>query len=109
MIERIDFNFLKKLKKEDDKLGSIKRIEKILTALGYDGRSITATLAGVYDLRLADAHLPSNDKITDSMKLVRVDFEQLKLNSGKRLIENINESLIQIRDAFAQGDLTKLK
>jgi hypothetical protein len=108
LIERIDMDFLKKIKKEDEKLGTLKRLEKILTALSYDGRSIVGVLVGVYELRLADAHLPSTDKIMESMKLVGVDYEDLKFNSGKRLIENVNTSLIQIKEAFDKGDFTKV-
>jgi hypothetical protein len=108
LIERIDMDFLKRLKKEDEKLGTLKRLENILTALGYDGRKITGVLVGVYELRLADAHLPSTDKITDAMKLVGVDYEELRFNSGKRLIENINVSLAHIKEAFDKGDFTKV-
>jgi hypothetical protein len=109
LIERIDFDSLKKLKKEDDKkLGSLKRLENILTTLGADGRKIMTVLAGVYDLRTADAHLPSTDSIQSSMKLVGVDYEETKLNSGKKLIENINDSLAAIREIFDRGDLTRL-
>lgn len=108
LIERIDMDVLKKLKKEDDKLGTLKRLENILTALGYDGRKIMGVLVGVYELRIADAHLPSTDKITESMQLVGVDYEEMKLNSGKKLIENINSSLTQIKEAFDKGDFTKV-
>jgi hypothetical protein len=101
-------DFLKKLKKEDEKLGTLKRLEKILTALGYDGRKIMGVLVGIYELRLADAHLPSTDTITDSMKLVGVNYEDMKLNSGKKLIENVNTSLAQIKEAFDKGNFTKV-
>jgi hypothetical protein len=65
-------------------------------------------LVGVYDLRIADAHLPSTDKITESMKLVSVNYEEMKFNSGKKLIENINTSLAQIKESFDKGDFTKV-
>lgn len=109
LIERIDFDFLKTLKKEDEKIGSLKRVERILTALGYDGRAIMGALAGVYDLRIADAHLPSNASINDSLKLVGVDYEQLKFKAGFVLLQNVNISLEQIKSAFEQGDMSKLK
>ncbi len=109
LIERIDMEVLKKLKKEDEKLGTLRRLENILTALGHDGRKVMGVLVGVYDLRIADAHLPSTDKITESMELVGINYEDLKLNSGKRLIENINRSLAQIREAFDKGDFAKVK
>jgi len=109
LIERIDIDTLKKLKKEDDqKLGSIKRLENILTTLGADGRAIMKVPAGIYDLRIADAHLPSTDSVEKAMKLVDVDYEENKLNSGKKVIENINDSLVQIEEVFDNGDLTRL-
>jgi hypothetical protein len=108
LIERIDMDFLKKLKKEDEKLGTLKRLENILTALGYDGRKMMGVLVGVYDLRLADAHLPSTDKIAESMKLVGIDYEEMKLTSGKKLLENINISLAHIKEAFENGDFKKI-
>lgn len=108
LIERIDIDFLKTLKKEDDKLGSLKRVEKILTGLGYDGRAIMGVLVGVYELRLADAHLPSTDNIKDAMALVGIDYEALRLHSGKKLIQNVNASLVQIKEALDKGDFTKL-
>jgi hypothetical protein len=108
LIERIDMDLLKRLKNEDAKLGTLKRLENILTALGYDGRQMMGVLVGVYDLRLADAHLPSTDKVTDAMKLVGVDYEKAKLYSGKQLIENINVSLAQIKEAFDKGDFSKV-
>jgi hypothetical protein len=109
LIERIDIDSLKKLKKEENtNLGSLRRIENILTTLGADGRTIMKVPAGVYDLRIADAHLSSTDSIQGSMKLVGVDYEETKLHSGKKLIENINGSLAQIREVFDNGDLTKL-
>jgi hypothetical protein len=109
LIERIDMDVLKKLKKDDEKLRTLKRLENILTALGYEGRKIMGVLVGVYDLRIADAHLPSTDKITESMKLVGIDYEEMKLNSGKQLIENTNVSLARIKEAFEEGDFSKIR
>jgi hypothetical protein len=108
LIERINMDFLKTLKKEKDNLGTLKRIENILIALGYDGRKIMGVLVGVYDLRLTDAHLPSEEKTRDAMILVEVDYSEMGLNAGKQLIKNVNNSLIQIGNAFYKGDFTKL-
>lgn len=108
LIERINRDSLKAVKKEDNKLGELKRLENILSALGYDGRKIMGVLAGVYDLRLADAHLPSDEKTEVAMKLVAVDFTTMKLNSGKELIKNINASLTKIKEAFENGDFSKI-
>jgi hypothetical protein len=108
-IERIDMDLLKRLKKEDDKIGSLKRLERILTALGNDGRQMTAILAGVYDLRIADAHLPSDSKIAESMSLVGVDYSEMNVLSGKRLIRNVSGALAHIAYAFATGDWARIK
>jgi hypothetical protein len=109
LIERIDIDLLKKLKAEPEaNLGSLKRLARILTALGYDGRKMLTVLAGVYDLRLADAHLPSNDDIEHAMGLVGIDYDQLRLNAGKQLIENVNVALANIVSALLNGDYTKL-
>ena len=109
LIERIDMDFLKTLKKEKDNLGTLKRLENILTALGYDGREIMGALFGVYDLRLTDAHLPSKEKTEDAMKRVGVDYDEMGFNSGKELINNVNNSLIEIGRAFYNGDFTKIQ
>jgi hypothetical protein len=108
LIERIDMDLLKSIKKEDEKLGTIKRIEKILSALGYDGRKITGVLVGVYELRLADAHLPSTDQIRDALQLVGIDYEEMKVHAGKQLLEKINDSLVQIKEALENGDFSKI-
>ncbi len=108
LIERIDTDFLKTLKKEMNNLGTLKRLENILSALDYDGRKIMGVLVGVYDLRLTDAHLPSAEKTNGAMTLVGVDYDKEGLNSGKELIKHINYSLIAIGHAFYYGDFSKL-
>ncbi len=109
LIERIDMDFLKTLKKEINKeTGTLKRLEHILVDLGYDGRNIMGVLVGVYDLRLTDAHLPSAEKTKVAMTLVGVDYDKEGLNSGKELIKNINYSLAAIGHAFYHGDFSKL-
>ena len=109
LIERIDEDLLKELKNETDKnVRSLKRLERILLALGHDGTRLLGILVGVYDLRHADAHLPSSSKIKDAMVLARIDYDELRFNAGKRLLQNINATLIQIKDALETSDLTKL-
>ncbi len=44
---------------KEKKLGQIKRLAMWLDSLGFDGRKTTAALAGVYDLRIGDAHFAS--------------------------------------------------
>lgn len=109
LIERIDVDLLKEVRTEiEPKLGSLKRLERILTAFGYEGRKQLRVWAGVYDLRLADAHLPSSTDIQNAMSLVEIDYEDLKLKAGMRLLQNVNNATGQIIAALRNGDLTKL-
>jgi hypothetical protein len=64
--ERIDVDALNQQidpanagKAKTQKLGQIKRLALWLDALGVDGRRVTAPLAGIYELRIADAHAAS--------------------------------------------------
>jgi hypothetical protein len=109
LIERIDVDLLKEVRTEiEPKLGSLKRLERILKAYGYEGRKQLRVWAGVYDLRLADAHLPSSTDIQNAMSLVEIDYEDLKLKAGMRLLQNVNNATGQIIAALRNGDLTKL-
>jgi hypothetical protein len=109
LIERIDIDLLKEVRTETEpKLGSLKRLERILTAFGYEGRKQLRVWAGVYDLRLADAHLPSSTDIQNAMSLVGIEYEDLKLKAGMRLLQNVNTATGQIIEALRNGDSTKL-
>ncbi len=73
IIERIDVNLLKVIDPiADSKLGSIKRLEHFLNSKGFSGRKITAPLVGAYELRMADAHLPSRE-LSNSLHLLGID------------------------------------
>ncbi len=87
--ERIDTDLLKELDPEvDQNLGSIKRLEYFLTSKGLNGRRLTAPLVGAYELRVGDAHLPS-ENIKDSMALLGLqnisDYQQM----AKEAIRNV--------------------
>lgn len=72
IIERIDEDLLKMVDPTaDKKLRSIKRLEHFLTSKGFNGQKITAPLVGAYELRLGDAHLPS-EEITESLSLLGI-------------------------------------
>jgi len=107
LIERIDIDLLKKIKTETDSLGSLKRLQHILTALGFDGRKLMGVFVGVYELRLADAHLPSSTDIEDAMALVGVDYDVEELGAGKLLLQNLNNALADLKNALETGDVTK--
>lgn len=57
-----------------EKWGSLKSLEKVLASLdpAVDARKLMSPLAGVYDLRLGDAHLPS-EKVEEAFALVGID------------------------------------
>jgi len=55
--EKIDPTNAKRSK--DQKLGQIKRLALWLDTTGLNGRKTTTALAGVYDLRIGDAHITS--------------------------------------------------
>jgi hypothetical protein len=71
-VEQLDLPLLKELvRTKDEKLGSIKRLERFICSLGDDGRKLTAPLVGINELRQGDAHLPSED-IRDSLQLLGI-------------------------------------
>jgi hypothetical protein len=67
--EKIDPTNAKKSKEK--KLGQIKRLALWLDTSGLDGRKATAPLAGVYDLRIADAHIASTST-RDALALLHI-------------------------------------
>jgi len=79
--ERIDVRLLQEQDPAaDKKLRPIKRLDHFLTSKGFDGRRITASLVGANELRIGDAHLPS-EEICDSLSLLGVrqtgDYQQM--------------------------------
>ena len=80
-----------------EKWGSLKSLEKVL-ALNIsadDARAMLRALAGIYDLRLADAHLPS-DKTLDAIKLVGLDEAVPFVHQGYQLLDAAVSSLYRI-------------
>ncbi|HZL59176.1 MAG TPA: hypothetical protein VFC38_05705 [Stellaceae bacterium] len=76
---------------------SIKSLEKYLATIvsPENARRVTGALAGAYDLRLADAHLPP-EELSHAYKLVRVDPEAPLLDQGFWLIASVVSALIEI-------------
>lgn len=60
-------------------------------------RKITAPLVGVYELRHADAHLPSS-KISEAYDLVGIDSNQLHIFQALCLLKIVTTSLWTISD-----------
>ena len=67
--------------------GSLKSLEKVLATKidPADARKMLGPLVGVYELRLADAHLPS-DAVDDAMRLIGVDDSSPFVMQGYQLI-----------------------
>ena len=57
-------------------------------------------LVGIYELRLADAHLSSDD-LKDALKLVGIDEKDNFPSMGKRMIQSASEALLNIAQAIA--------
>ncbi len=79
------------------KLGSIKSLERLLATKiePVTARKMLGPLAGIYDLRLADAHL-SGANIKDSLALVGIDDSAPFICQGYQLLHACVTTLIQI-------------
>ncbi len=87
---------------EGQKRGSLKSLESALGTVinPSDAAFIMAPLFGTYDLRLADAHLPSSD-IADAFERVNAERAAPWVHQGTRLLHAVVSSLTQIGSAFA--------
>lgn len=77
--------------------GSLKTLENFLATLTTPSHAklIAGPLFGIYDLRLADAHLPS-EKINESYKLVGIDQKAPFIEQGFQLLSACVSSIYQI-------------
>lgn len=80
-----------------ERWGSLKSLEKVLAAKidPADARAMLGPLVGVYELRLADAHLPS-DAVDDAMRLIGVDDSSPFVMQGYQLIHAAVAAICQI-------------
>ncbi len=83
------------------KWGSLKSLENLLASkFNIDHiRKITAPFVGVYELRHADAHLPSS-KLDDAFKLIDIDRSRPHIHQGYMMLHNIVSSLYGIAEAL---------
>jgi hypothetical protein len=81
--------------------GSLKSLEKVLATVTGEGRARTALgpLHGIYNLRLADAHVASKD-LDEAYALVRVDRTLPFVMQGRDLLVACVTSLHTIADAL---------
>jgi hypothetical protein len=100
VVERMDMDLLKRLTPDEKKLASIKRLERIVTDCGEDGRELTAPLVGLNELRQADAHLPSTD-LSDSFGLLGVTDSGEYMNMAKEMMSNVAVSLQNIQTVIS--------
>ncbi len=84
--------------------GSIRSLERVLATLVDAGaaRTMTGKLAGIYELRLGDAHLPS-EKLDEALSLAGVPFEGSWLFKGMCIIHAYVSSLYEIAATVADA------
>jgi hypothetical protein len=94
--DRLNVRELRKISThaERDKLGSNKLLQDVLAQkVGAEkARRIFAEVAGVYDMRLGDAH-PTGSQIADSIKLAGVDQSLSFLQQGQQVINNFGRAI----------------
>jgi hypothetical protein len=83
------------------KWGSLKSLENLLASkFNIDlVRKITAPFVGVYELRHADAHLPSS-KLDDAFKLIDIDRSRPHIHQAYIMLHNIVSSLYGIAEVL---------
>lgn len=88
--------------KDGRKPGSNKALEKLLGSLipGNDASTMMAPLFGIYDLRLADAHLGSSN-IASGKERAGVDDTAPAAMQGRQLLDTFVATLRQISAAIA--------
>ena len=101
VVEHVDTAALHKIvappNKED--WGSLKSLEKVLATVTGETSAHVALgpLHGIYNLRLADAHIPSND-LDEAYALARVDRTLPFIMQGRDLLITCVISLHTIAD-----------
>lgn len=88
-----------------EKWGSLKSLENLL-ASKYERdlvRQITASLVGVYQLRHADAHLPSSE-IEEAFKLIEIDRSAPFVFQGFQMLHRVVSSLFGIAECLEKWE-----
>jgi hypothetical protein len=89
ILERLDVGLIRSNLKSVvglEKAGSLKLLQELLRDKTADSRALLSPLAGVYELRHADAHLPASD-YTEALKLLGVDSTQPWVSTGTHAID----------------------
>ena len=104
-VDRLDESLLKKILPNASKdLKGLKLVELLLNSVQEDGRSITGPLHGVYDLRHADAHLPSSDA-DSSKELLGVDPSMTPLVEAKQIIQSVARAISDISNGVKKFEV----
>lgn len=84
-----------------DRPGSLKSLERLVAQRIGDenARKLLGPLVGIYELRLADAHLPSSD-VDDAIRLVGIDPTAPTVHQGFQLLDACVASIHQIAQAL---------
>jgi hypothetical protein len=103
--ERIDVDALVAqltLPKGDRKPGSLKALEKLVAHLRSDieAQNMMAPMFGIYDLRLADAHLESS-LVASGRRRAGVDDSVPLAMQGRQLLQSFVDTLRLITDVLA--------
>jgi hypothetical protein len=101
--DRIDVSAVQKIvaPPKGEKWGSLKSLENLaaLTAGSAEARLLIGPLAGIYELRHADAHLASGD-IEDALALAKVDRDTPFVFQGYQLLHSCVSALYSIAKAL---------
>ena len=90
--------------------GSLKTLENLLASKidSQSARSMLSALVGAYELRHADAHLPSSD-LDDALALLKVDKNLPTIFQGYQLLEACVSSIYGIVEVLRRWDNLKKK
>ena len=104
--DRLDVRALRMLSTHAQKenLASNKLLQDVLAQkVGPDrARLVFGAIAGVYDMRVGDAH-PTSSKIEDALKLAGIDESGSFLRQGEQLISSFAESVWYIGKLLFEG------
>jgi hypothetical protein len=104
--DRLDVRELRKLSthRDKEKLGSNKLLQDLLAQkVGEEeARRMCGVLAGVYDMRVGDAH-PTSSKIEEAIELAAIDTTNSFLRQGEHLIYNFGSTIWKIGAALFSG------
>jgi hypothetical protein len=86
----------------EKKPGSLKALERLLTLSipEADARAMMAPLFGIYDLRLADAHLGGEAKITSGLERAGVDVSGPTVIQARQMLDGFVSALRALTAQF---------